>query len=153
LPFRSIKPRARLLVLLEGLILEQLVHGELRLAHVERDERIALRQHGAAPGEDAQHARVHRARDDLLHLGDDRARRGDHRLDRARVGHGRPHGAALHGRADEPWQPEQGRDDDGEDGGSGAGAPPAPLLLDDCVDGSIHGLANVQGKRVATRTC
>jgi hypothetical protein len=36
---------------------------------------------------------------------------------------------------------------------AGAGAPQAPLLLDGGVDGSIHGLANVLGKLVATRTC
>ena len=87
-------------------VLDELVERQHRFADVELDDRVAALRVGARPLQDPQHARVERAREHALDLGDDRARRHDDRVDRAGRDAGRADARAAHRRPQPAGQPD-----------------------------------------------
>ena len=94
-PRVEIERRAAQLVLLEGDQLAEPGHRDLLGQRVEFEDGVAGLHRRAGPLQDADHARVDRARDHLLDLGDNRAGRGDRGLNRADLHSRRPHGGAC----------------------------------------------------------
>ncbi len=98
-------------------LVHELVEAEDRLADIELHDRIAGLDRGAGAGQDPQHARVERARQDALDLGHDRSRGGEARFDGAGGDDRRPHARSAHRRTHPARQPDQhrGNHDEGDD--------------------------------------